>query len=125
MKLAGHIILLALYCLLTVGMTVSTHFCGNTPVDTGFGAPLTEPDWCCGDDEPMHGCCTTTITTIVMDDDHVATVHPAPATGLDAVAPATTEEPPALHLSAVAIHPAGSITGDSPPLTILLQRFLI
>lgn len=125
MKLASHIFLLTLYSLLTAGMTVSTHFCGNTPVATGFGVPLTEPDWCCGEDEPMDGCCTTTITMIVMDDDHVTTVHQNPAIGLEAVAPAIAEEPAKLRLSAVAIHPAGAITGDSPPLTILHQRFLI
>jgi hypothetical protein len=125
MKFTGHILLVALYCLVTVGMTISTHFCGGIPVGTGLGASATEPDWCCGDNETDSGCCTTTVTTLIVNDDHAVAVleisgpdtagmiipDPAPVTPVDDL----------LH----APHPTIFPPGTSPPLTILHGCFLI
>jgi hypothetical protein len=125
MKVTGHILLVALYCLVTVGMTVSTHFCAGIPVGSGLGASAGEPDWCCGDNEADNGCCTTTVTTLIVNDDHAASVQEISAPDTPGM---TIPDP----VSVVPIcdllhapHPTVFPPGTSPPLTILHNCFLI
>jgi hypothetical protein len=125
MKITGRILLVALYCLVTVGMTVSTHFCAGTPVGTGLGGSTAEPDWCCGDNEPDGGCCTTTVTTVIVTDDHAAAVHEISAPDTDGIVlPDPASVAPGGELFH-APHPTVFPPGTSPPLTILHSCFLI
>ena len=125
MKITGHILLVTLYCLVTVGMTVSTHFCGGIPVGTGLGTSAGEPDWCCGDNEVDADCCTTTVTTLIVTDDHAAAVHEISGPDTDGIIipepAAVTPAGDLLH----APHPSVFPPGTSPPLTILHSCFLI
>lgn len=125
MRATGHILLLVLYCIVIVGLTISQHYCGTLPVGSILGAPMAEPDWCCGEIEDEADCCTTTVTTLILTDDHTASAHvisaPSDATlmqfPLHAGIPVATFTPDA------SIQP--SPPGSSPPLTILHSCFLI
>lgn len=127
MKVLTHIFLVSLYCLVTVGMTVSTHFCAGIPVETGLGhAGTAEPDWCCGDLEANDGCCTTTVTTLMVSDDHTvsATTSLMHVTDVLCTAPvvASTEF---LSTPPIGSAPNASPPGVSPPLTLLHHVLLI
>ena len=125
MKRIGRILLVVLYCVVTVGMTVSTHFCGPVPVTSHLGASTAEPDWCCGDAEKEVECCTTISVTLVVSDDHAASTHETSSPG------AATTILPAQDVRSgnpcfARLHqPAGYPPGTSPPLTILNSCFLI
>ena len=136
MRTFAHIFLVTLYCLVTVGMTVSTHFCAGIPVATGIGHPDAvepdwccgedEPDWCCGKDEPDDGCCTTTVASIVITDDHTVSASPSPTHIADEHCLALLPVP-ADHATSCATYnrPVESRPGSSPPLTILHHLLLI
>lgn len=63
-----------LYLGVTVGMTVATHFCGGEPVSSNILDGTGEyTSCCCGDQEPMEGCCSTSITTLRVGDAHTST----------------------------------------------------
>jgi hypothetical protein len=127
MKAFAHIFLVTLYCLVTVGVTVSTHWCAGTPVHTSIGhADAAEPDWCCGENEPNDGCCTTTATTLVVTDDHAASTG-LPLIGLSAddwlpPPPVSSEDAPA---ASADLRPGVAPYAASPPLTILHHVLLI
>ncbi|MCC6398678.1 MAG: hypothetical protein IT282_16810 [Bacteroidetes bacterium] len=127
MKALAHIFLVSLYCLVTAGMTVSTHFCAGTPVETGLGhAGSAEPDWCCGDLESNDGCCTTTVTTLMVSDDHTVSATTSLTCIMDVLSTApvaaTTEF---LSMPSASSSPDASPPGVSPPLTILHHELLI
>lgn len=123
--MTGHIVLVTLYCIVTVGMTISTHYCGAIPVSSSFGSSTNEPDSCCGAMESESDCCSTVVTTKVLTDDHAASIHTI-VTVLDGVvvplvpdirvsAPGTSHHP----------LPLAFTPGSPPPLTILHSCFLI
>ena len=71
MRAVRHITLLLLYLLVTVGMTVATHFCGGEPVSWNFlDGTEQSAGCCCGDEGEMSGCCSTSIATLRVDDVH-------------------------------------------------------
>jgi hypothetical protein len=125
MKTVGHILLLALYCTVIVGLSISQHYCGTVPVGSHLGASTAEPDWCCGENESDADCCTTVITTLIVTDDHTASAHvvsaPLDATLMPALPLAEMPVAVAAYVAPVAAFPPGS----SPPLTILHNCFLI
>jgi hypothetical protein len=124
-KTTGHILLLALYCIVTVGLTISQHYCGTLPVGSHLGASTAEPDWCCGENENEADCCTTVVTTLIVSDDHAASAHIVSAP-LDATLipfPLIAEIPAVTFTPEAAIQ--ASPPGSSPPLTILHSCFLI
>ncbi len=125
MKITGHILLVTLYCIVTIGMTISTHYCGGIPVSSSFGSSTNEPDTCCGAMESESDCCSTVVTTKVLTDDHAAAAQTI-ITALDAVvvplvADARVSAPDTYHLP----HPIAFTPGSPPPLTILHSCFLI
>ena len=125
MKRIGRILLVVLYCVVTVGMTVSTHYCGPVPVASHLGSSNVEPDWCCGEAEAEVDCCTTVSVTIIVSDDHTASTHdiaaPDVATVILPVHDLQSEDPCFTHLH----QQAAFSPGTSPPLTILNSCFLI
>jgi len=125
MKSAVRILLVALYCIVTVGMTISTHYCGPIPVASHLGSSTTEPDGCCGDAETEADCCTTVSVTIIVSDDHAGSSHEIPAPDASIlilpVQDVACGESFFTHLS----QPAAFPPGTSPPLTILNSCFLI
>ncbi len=126
-RTVAHIFLVTLYCLVTVGMTVSTHFCAGIPVATGIGHPdAAEPDWCCGADEQDDGCCTTTVASFVVTDDHTISAAPSPTHIADEHCLALLPVPADYTTSSATYnHPVESRPGASPPLTILHHLLLI
>ena len=77
MRAARHITLLLLYLLVTVGMTVATHFCGGEPVSSDLLAGTEQnAGCCCGDEGQMDGCCSTSFATLRVDDAHTVSVEP-------------------------------------------------
>ncbi|MBP1691404.1 MAG: hypothetical protein H6Q32_756 [Bacteroidetes bacterium] len=111
-KMLPHIFLVSLYCLVTVGMTVSTHFCAGIPVDTVFGhATAAEPDWCCGDLEANDGCCHTTVTTLVVSDDHTVSA----STSLTHIMDVLCAAPVAASTEFLSTPPSSSAPDSSPP----------
>lgn len=71
MRVVRHISLLLLYLLVTVGMTVATHFCGGEPVASNLlDGTEQSAGCCCGDTGEMDGCCSTSIATLRVDDVH-------------------------------------------------------
>lgn len=121
----GRIALVLLYCVVTVGMTISTHYCGPVPVASHLGSSTAEPDWCCGDAEAEAECCTTISVTLVVSDDHTASNHEIPTpdatTVILPVQDVQTGNTDAAHL----YHSPAFPPGTSPPLTILNSCFLI
>jgi hypothetical protein len=110
MKTARHITVLLLYVLVTVGMTVATHFCAGEPVSANLlnGTEHSAP-CCCGDQEDMEGCCSTSVSTLRVDDAHASATgfssavmqveHLSPATDLvlpvaPSILPAEVVRPP-------------------------------
>jgi hypothetical protein len=125
MRSAGHILLVMLYCIVIVGMTISTHYCGAIPVGSHFGASASEPASCCGENEADSECCTTVITTVIVTDDHTASAHDfsAPADGaIFTLVPDVQLPAPDLCMRH---QPTVFPPGTSPPLTILNSCFLI
>jgi len=126
-KAFAHIILVSLYCLVTVGMTISTHFCAGVPVRTELGSPVAaEPDWCCGNGESDCGCCLTTTISLVLTDDHLVSASLSLTNAADELSPVllpTLEDRASTLLSYAC--PIESPPGASPPLTILQHRLLI
>jgi len=126
-KALAHIFLVSLYCLVTAGMTVSTHFCAGIPVGTGLGhAGAAEPDWCCGDLEANDGCCSTTVTTFVVSDDHTVSA----TTSLTHIMDVLCALPVAASTEFLSTPPSSSAPdasppGVSPPLTLLHHVLLI
>jgi hypothetical protein len=71
MRRTVHIAFVCLYLAVTTGLTVVTHFCGTVPVSSGLlSSTPTEPDSCCGTEEPETGCCTNSTISLVLHDDH-------------------------------------------------------
>lgn len=124
-KTTGHILLLALYCIVTIGLTISQHYCGALPVGSQLGASMAEPDWCCGENEYEVDCCTTVVTTLIVSDDHTASAHmvSAPVDASLIPFPLITEIPVATFTPPASIQ--AFPPGSSPPLTILHSCFLI
>jgi hypothetical protein len=117
--------LVALYLGVTVGISVATHICAGEPVSTRLlGHPPSEPAECCGDDEPLCGCCSTVVTTLHLDDDHLLTTEWSPdfaALGLAPLPAALLPPDQALTLRQIE---ASSLHG-SPPLHLLHSVLLI
>lgn len=61
-KRFGHIILALILFVVTTGMTISTHYCGESVKDLSF---LSEVDSCC---EMPDGCCHDEIITLKIED---------------------------------------------------------
>lgn len=125
MRISLRIALTAVYLLLTVGLSVATHFCGNEPVSTGLlsHAPA-EPADCCGDDEPMDGCCSTVVTTLQLNDAHVLNIEWTPqfvSTDL----PDMMDTPPVVETDHIGVPCAAGPPGEAPPLHILHATLLI
>jgi len=111
-KTAVHIVFVGLYLAVTTGLTVVTHFCGTEPVSSGLlSSTPTEPDSCCGTEEPEAGCCTTSVVTLILHDDHAASPAWSPLSLAENALPEIS--------SAAAVFPAGLRTvrheGKSPP----------
>jgi hypothetical protein len=125
MKSAGHILLAVMYCVVMVGMSVSTHYCGTIPVGSHLGASTAEPSTCCGENEAESDCCTTVITTLIVTDDHTASAHefsaPVDATILPLSPEVQVPAPDLCLLHQPTVFPPGT----APPLTILHSCFLI
>ncbi len=127
MKGLPHIVLVSLYLLVTLGMTVSTHFCAGVPINLELGgAERAEPEWCCGEEEPDTGCCTTTVTHLPITDDHTVSAQTflTQFTDLHCVALLTAQAQFASSPTH-SIHALPSSPGSSPPLTILHRSLLI
>jgi hypothetical protein len=125
MKRIGPILLVVLYCVVTVGMTVSTHYCGPVPVSSHLGSSTGEPDGCCGEAENEADCCTTVSVTHVVSDDHAASTQeissPDASTVILPVQNDLSSCSFCTHMFQPGVHPPGT----SPPLTILNSCFLI
>jgi hypothetical protein len=125
MKSTGRILLVALYCVVTIGMTISTHYCGPTPVASHLGSSTAEPDGCCGDMETEAQCCTTISVTLIVSDDHAASTHEISSPDVSSVILPVQDAQPADFSDAHLYQPAAFPPGTSPPLTILNSCFLI
>lgn len=125
MRTVVHIAFVTLYLTVTVGVSIATHLCGGVPVSTGLlSHSPSEPDDCCGPEEPMDGCCTTVISTVQINDDHLLNAEWFPVfVVMDlpslAVVPHIPDPPGTAFQS-----PAGP-PGNPPPLHILFASFLI
>jgi hypothetical protein len=127
MKKTTTIFFLFIYFILTVGMTVSTHFCGGKITSVQVLPFIPKEDACGCDDATTPGdCCKTEIKTVQLNDEQIA-VHvnqpSSPQTAVTLWAETSTE----IVLSSHAVRevvPASS-PPDSPPLYILHSVFLI
>ena len=73
MKPLLHTGIALLYVWVSVGMTVATHYCGGEPVSAAvLEGAATDASCCCGEQEPMEGCCNTSITMLRLGDAHTA-----------------------------------------------------
>ncbi len=125
MQKVGRILLVVLYCVVTVGMTVSTHYCGPIPVASLLGSSTTEPDWCCGEAEKEADCCTTISVTLVVSDDHAASAKGiTPPDASTVILPVQDDRSGDSWFTRLH-QPVGYPPGTSPPLTILNSCFLI
>lgn len=109
-----------LYLWVTVGLTVATHFCGGEPVSaTILNGVQKDNACCCGDQEPMGGCCSTSITTLRVGDVHTSAgescvVQPGaeqlptpvdpPSPGPSLFLPAKPTHPPGTHIPTHILH---------------------
>lgn len=125
MKTVLHIATALLYLWVTVGVTVATHFCGGEPVSASIVDGIrNDSACCCGDQEPMEGCCSTSVTTFQVGDVHTfaANDHTASFHAEHIPAPVDPTFPARPHISPVeSIHPPGTGT----PIHILCHSLLI
>jgi hypothetical protein len=109
MRAVRHITLLLLYLLVTVGMTVATHFCGGEPVSSNLlDGTEQNAGCCCGDEGQMDGCCSTSIATLRLDDVHTVS-------GESLCAPLHVEQIPAPADRLLPASPHVSVTGPVRP----------
>jgi hypothetical protein len=73
LKKTTTIFFLLIYCVLTVGMTVSTHFCGGKVTSVQVLPFFHKEDACgCDDTAIPDGCCKTEINTVQLNDEQIA-----------------------------------------------------
>ncbi len=125
MSYIGRIALVLLYCVVTVGMTISTHYCGPVPVASHLGSSTAEPDWCCGDAEAEAECCTTVSVSLLVSDDHTASTHEISTPDAATVIIPVQDDRSGLADIRHGHHSPAFPPGTSPPLTILHSCFLI
>ncbi len=95
MKKALHISFAVFYLLLTIGIQISTHYCGSYAIEVDLYAADTksEPTDCCGD--PCESsCCQTEIKEFQIQDLHqsVSKYEPASIELIDFIQPVTSAE---------------------------------
>jgi hypothetical protein len=125
MRVVRHITLVLLYVMVTVGMTVATHFCGGEPVSSSLlGGTERRAGCCCGDEGQMDGCCSTSIATLRVDDVHTVSGESlfVPLHVEQVLAPADRLLPASPHVSVAGlVRPPGS----SVPTRLLTCSLLI
>ena len=127
MKKVTKILFLFIYFVLTVGMTISAHFCGGiiTAVQMLPVVPKEKP-CCCSDAPGQDDCCKTEIKSLQLNDEQIAVQidqPSSPQTDLNLRAGGSIED----MFSSNLIHtvlPACSPPG-SPPSYILYCKLLI
>jgi hypothetical protein len=127
MKKAVSIFFIVFYFILTVGMTISTHFCGGRIASVRMLPFIPKENHCgCDGTAAPDDCCKTEIKTVQLNDEQIAVQVNQPSSPQTAVT-LWTETSIEIVLSSHAVReviPASS-PPDSPPLYILHSVFLI
>jgi hypothetical protein len=80
MKKTTTIFFLFIYFILTVGMTVSTHFCGGKITSVQVLPFIPKEDTCgCDDTTTTDDCCKTEIKTVHLNDDQITVQSEQPS----------------------------------------------
>ncbi len=127
MKKTTTTLFLFIYFVLTVGMTVATHFCGGKIVSVQVLPIVPKENPCgCDDATTSNSCCKTEIKSLQLNDEQIA-VHAdqqsSPQTDVNLWADKSIEE----LFSSISVHivlPTNS-PPDSPPSYILHCSLLI